>query len=56
MIWGRTYAELAEWHRWFAWHPAILPDGRVAWLRWLERRVVHPGFPNRGFDTEYRLP
>lgn len=26
-----------QWHRWFAWHPVLTPDG-LRWLCWLERR------------------
>jgi hypothetical protein len=55
-MFGRTHAQRAEWHRWFAWHPVVLPDGRLPWLRWLERRDVSPPEPNWGIDYEYRLP
>ena len=28
---------LTTWHRWFAWRPVTLRDGRVAWLEDIER-------------------
>jgi hypothetical protein len=41
----------AQWHRWFAWRPVELVNGRFAWLRWLERRVG-----SLGISHEYRTP
>ena len=55
-MFGKTLAQLAEWHRWFAWFPVMLPDGRTAWLCWVERRVLGTGFPARGLEIDYRLP
>jgi hypothetical protein len=28
------------WERWFAWHPVELTDGRIVWLRRVERRLI----------------
>lgn len=28
-----------KWHRWFAWHPVVTPDGTILWLETVERRV-----------------
>lgn len=55
-MFGKTDAQQAEWHRWFAWRPVILNDGRLAWLRWLERRVTNLPYPTYGHNDDYRLP
>jgi hypothetical protein len=59
-----------DWFCWFAWRPvrlservyepddfSYLPNGRWAWLRWVERRVFFaaPWFCVRGW-TEFRIP
>jgi hypothetical protein len=28
------------WERWFAWYPVELTDGRIVWLRRVERRLI----------------
>lgn len=56
MRWGKTGAELATWHPWFAWHPVTLPNGRRAWLRWLERRLDAGPYPKVRIGYDYRLP
>lgn len=42
MIWGETddaySARLHTPHRWFAWRPVLLEDGRWAWLQTVERQ------------------
>jgi hypothetical protein len=53
MIWGRSDAELRKWHRWYAWHPVTLDDGRWAWLCWVERAADYGGY---GVSWNYRLP
>jgi len=51
MIWGLTKAEkrarqmaersrIEEWHKWFAWIPVRLLDGRVAWIQNIERKSM----------------
>jgi hypothetical protein len=39
---GRTPTDLAQWHRWFAWHPVICDKatGGVAWLSIIWRRRI----------------
>jgi hypothetical protein len=39
MKFGRPISELREWHRWFAWHPVSIEDGRIVWLEVVERRI-----------------
>ena len=68
MVWGETNEELAVrvrlWRPWFAWHPITLPDGRKAWLCWVERRLdktvmdLIPYMPMTAPPQiwEYRLP
>ena len=38
MIWGKTYQEAKDWHRWWAWCPVRLECGRYAWFTTVERR------------------
>lgn len=33
-----------NWHRWFAWYPICLNDGRIAWLQNIERKVTFERF------------
>ena len=28
---------LMSWHRWFAWHPVRLNDGKLCWLKYVNR-------------------
>lgn len=44
-----------NWHRWFAWHPVCV-EGRLRWLRTVERRRDDDGVDIYGPDWEYRLP
>jgi hypothetical protein len=59
MIFGRSNAELNRahlerikrretWHSWFAWYPVRLegPNGRIAWLEWIEHRSELIGYPS----------
>lgn len=42
MIWGRTKAERDSYrkgHRWFAWRPVRLEDGRWAWMNTVWREA-----------------
>lgn len=40
-----------RWYKWFAWRPVRLDGGKVAWMRWVERR----GCEDMGGEwTEYR--
>lgn len=45
MIWGQTTADRQHrersWHRWFAWYPVVLQDGRTAWLQTVERIFIY---------------
>jgi hypothetical protein len=50
--WADKRKRCAEWHLWFAWHPASGPDF-IAWLEWIERRGVVT-CPDGGWDWEYR--
>ena len=61
MIWGDTHLKhndrirkLNEWHRWFAWHPVQLTDGRWAWLCDLMRRGQYWHTPEAWWEWEYR--
>jgi hypothetical protein len=33
-----------DWHRWFAWRPVRIDDGRIVWLESVYRRLLfrHP--------------
>lgn len=31
---------IAPWHKWFAWKPVMLWDGRVVWFRYVYRRLI----------------
>jgi len=44
MIW--TPSTLYGWHSWFAWHPVLLNDGRMAWLETIERKFWRDPEPN----------
>lgn len=44
---------LSAWHRWYAWYPVRLIDGRLVWLQRVERRIYFGAYDN--FST-YRLP
>jgi len=41
MIWGETHEQyqvrVTTKHRWFAWHPVWLKDGRGVWLQYVIR-------------------
>ena len=63
MIFGETgearYAAAQErlkaeagWHKWFAWHPVMLIDGRTAFLETVERQTVKQ-FTEYGFKVLY---
>jgi hypothetical protein len=43
MIWGEMVEarilRITTPHRWFAWRPVWLLDGRIAWLQYVERRA-----------------
>ena len=54
MIFGTKTRDRAVWHRWFAWRPVKLMDGRIVWLEEVERREQELGFDIT--DTYYRLP
>jgi len=45
MIWGKTRKEFNDrrenWHKWFAWRPIILDDGRWAWLQFVQRKILY---------------
>lgn len=64
MIRGKTHeqnkkewATLEKWHRWFAWRPVQLQDGRVAWLCWLNRRLEWSGsYDGPYLVRQYKLP
>ena len=32
---------LENWHRWFAWHPMVMPSGDLVWLEWIERKITY---------------
>lgn len=61
MIWGKTYVERKArwdgeyvWHRWYAWHPVQLMDGRWFWLGVAcRRRYDQPGMDGRVGAWEY---
>lgn len=54
MIWQpKRSPSLSEWHRWFAWHPVTLVDGRRAWLCYVQRKIEY-GYA--GWDYEYSYP
>lgn len=70
MIYGETTSEYsrkrgireakeAEWHKHFAWFSVQLPDGKRAWLQWVETRTywfTYEILPISGhWKTEYRL-
>lgn len=40
MRWHRKYADMTEWHDWFAWHPVILVSRERVWLEVVHRRSV----------------
>lgn len=47
--------KLTRPHRWFAWYPCELDDGRMRWLRIVERRLVlSPALDSAVFH--YRAP
>ena len=57
---ARLKAE-AGWHKWFAWHPVTLIDGRIAFLETVERQTVievpkatEGVWFHYGFDPNYR--
>ena len=59
---GQWEGRKLRWRRWFAWHPVFLgKTGRVAWLRFVRRRVVTtktadwPGVWYNTWRWEYRL-
>lgn len=66
MIFGRKYGTSGlpqrerEWHRWFAWRPVRLRDGRVAWLstvlrrrdEWITLRAVPWAYVELGAEPE----
>jgi hypothetical protein len=43
MIIGRVSRNtpLTDWHKWFAWRPVVILDGRIAWLETVQRRKSH---------------
>jgi len=41
-----------EWHRWFAWHPVVVPHVGMIWLEPVQRRM-HSGY--NGSWYEYSL-
>ena len=41
---------MRKWYRWFAWYPVRI-DGRMVWLRWLERRDAY-----YSHEDDIRLP
>ena len=53
MIWGKTLEQEQAWRPWFAWHPVVLDDGRIAWLERLEIRTQYGIY---GVWREHRLP
>jgi len=70
MIYGATRdernrkKELAEkkqavWHKWFAWYPVSLENGRRAWFQFVETRTYFHTYiyiKARGmWATEYRI-
>lgn len=47
MVWGKPHRERRKekegkkkLHRWFAWWPVVLNDGRITWLQTVQRRFV----------------
>ena len=47
MIWGNTkqhnideHDRIAKWHKWFAWYPVTLEDGRFVWWQWVNKRTA----------------
>lgn len=66
MVYGETndeyLARKLRWHRWFAWRPVTLKDGRHVWLQVIERRFYTPHSIVQAMlfcpplFTEYRLP
>ena len=43
--------DLAEWHKWFAWHPVKISDRQYAWLENVERRCNYTS--GSGYDFEH---
>ena len=43
-----------SWHSWFAWYPALMEDGRVVWMKLVERRRVKSGSRDAEFRWEIR--
>lgn len=49
-----------DWHPWFAWRPVVLDRGKVAVLRWIERRYgpknlwIRSSAPDSVRHYEYR--
>jgi hypothetical protein len=61
MIFGTPFSERKpdsrlDWHPFFALLPVPLPDGRTAWLRWVERKLTPLPSWEMPFEAEYRLP
>ncbi|MCW2317111.1 hypothetical protein M2322_002665 [Rhodoblastus acidophilus] len=65
MIFGLSHSQKREkfnaqyrpWHRWFAWYPVWLEDGRLVWLQWVDRRASHDAtyyVVGLGVSFEYR--
>jgi hypothetical protein len=54
MKWRTKRRNLREWHRWFAWRPVLLVDGRTAWLEIVDRRLVF-AHPDCGAEWEYAV-
>lgn len=45
-----------DWHRWFAFWPVRLEDGRRAWLRTVERKLVYTRVHDTGdFDIGHTI-
>lgn len=38
-----------EWHRWFAWYPINLPDGKSVWFERVWRRTLLKEVPYYGW-------
>lgn len=55
MIWGKTTEEqlkVYHKHKWFAWYPVTLDDGRWVWWEWIWERLES----HRGSDSWSRQP